>query len=111
MPFPTHVLVTLTKEGSFSCPPEEFREKMMAALKIYFLKKLEEEPWSDVEPALCYEEQRIPLFKEKRMMPKLWKFLMLIFFSASICIYTLVKMLIFALLSFFVQGGFLTGPL
>ena len=65
MPFPTHVLVTLTKEGSFSCPPEEFREKMMAALKIYFLKKLEEEPWSDVEPALCYEEQCILLFKEK----------------------------------------------
>ena len=80
MSFPTHVFVTLTKESSFSCPPEEFREKMMAALKIYFLKKLEEEPWSDVEPALCYEEQRIPLFKEKRMMPKLWKFFMLIFF-------------------------------
>ena len=95
MPFPTNVFVILTKEGSFSCPPEEFREKMMAALKIYFLKKLEEEPWSDVEPALCYEEQRILLFKEKWMMPKLWKFFMLIF----------------ALLSFFVQGGYLTGPL
>jgi hypothetical protein len=40
MPFPTHVFVTLNKEGSFSCPPEEFREKMMAALKINFLEKL-----------------------------------------------------------------------
>ena len=65
MSFPTHVFVTLTTEGSFSCPPEECREKMMAALKFYFIKKLEEEPWSDVEPALCYEEQRILLFKEK----------------------------------------------
>ena len=72
MPFPTHVLVTLTKEGSFSCPPEEFREKMMAALKIYFLKKLEEEPWSDVEPALCYEEQRIPLHPIPGY-PKTWE--------------------------------------
>ena len=40
---------------------------MMAALKIYFLKKLKEEPWSDVEPTLCYEVQRISLFKEKNI--------------------------------------------
>ena len=71
MPFPTHVFVTLNKEGSFSCPPEEFREKMMAALKINFLEKLQEEPWSDLEATLCYEVQQIPLFKEKRMMLKL----------------------------------------
>ena len=32
MPFPTHVIVTLEKEGTFSCPPEEFREKMLSAL-------------------------------------------------------------------------------
>ena len=45
MPFPTHVFVTLNKEESFSWPPEEFREKMMAALKNFFHEKLEEEPW------------------------------------------------------------------
>jgi len=55
MPFPTHVFVTLTKEGSFSCPPEEFREKMMAPLKMYFLEKMKKQPWSDAEPTLCYE--------------------------------------------------------
>ena len=52
MPFPTHVIVTLDKEGSFSAPPKEFREKMMTALKDYFCEKLEEEPWSDVEATL-----------------------------------------------------------
>ena len=72
MPFTTHVIVTLDKDGTFSAPPKEFREKMMAALKVYFCeKKLEEEPWSDVEATLWYVVQRIPLFKEKRMMVKL----------------------------------------
>ena len=71
MPFPIHVTVTLEKEGTFSCPPEEFRGKMSAALKDYFSEKLEEEPWSDIEATLCFEVQRIPLFKEKRMMLKL----------------------------------------
>ena len=63
MPFPTQVIVTLDKEGSFSAPPksEEFREKMMAALKDYFCEKLEEEPWSDVEATLWYVVQQIPL--------------------------------------------------
>ena len=71
MPFPTHVIVTLEKEGTFSCPPEEFREKMLAALKDYFREKLEEEPWSDIEATLWFVVQRIPLFKEKRMMVKI----------------------------------------
>ena len=39
MPFPIHVTVTLEKEGTFSCPPEEFREKMLAALKDFFREK------------------------------------------------------------------------
>ena len=71
MLFPTHVIVTLEKEGTFSCPPVEFREKMLAALKDNFREKLEEEPWSDIEATLCFVVQRIPLFKEKRMMLKL----------------------------------------
>ena len=71
MPFPTHVIVTLEKEGTFSCPPEEFREKMLSALNDFFREKLEDELWSDVEATLCYVVQRIPLFKEKRMMVKL----------------------------------------
>ena len=71
MPFPTHVIVTLEKEGTFSCPPEEFREKMLAALKDYFREKLEEEPWSDIEATLWFVVQRIPLLKEKRMMVKI----------------------------------------
>ena len=45
--------------------------KMSAALKDYFSEKLEEEPWSDIEATLCFVVQRIPLFKEKRMMLKL----------------------------------------
>ena len=63
MPFPTQVIVTLDKEGSFSAPPksEEFREKMMAALKDNFCEKLEEEPFSDVEATLWYVVQQIPL--------------------------------------------------
>ena len=52
MPSPTHVIVTLDKEGSFSPPPKEFRENMMAAMKDYFSETLEEEPWSDVEATL-----------------------------------------------------------
>ena len=36
----------------------------------FFVKKLDE-PWSDVEATLCYVVQRIPIFKEKRMMVKL----------------------------------------
>ena len=40
-------------------------------MKDYFSEQLEEEPWSDVEATLCYAVQRIPLFKEKRMMVKL----------------------------------------
>ena len=44
MPFPIHVTVTLEKEGTFSCLPEEFRGKMSAALKDYISEKLEEEP-------------------------------------------------------------------
>ena len=71
MPFPTHVIVTLEKEGTFSCPPEEFREKMLAALKDYFREKLEEEPWSYIEKTLWFVVQRIPLFKQKTMMVKL----------------------------------------
>ena len=54
-----------------SSPPKEFREKMMAALKDFFDEKLEEEPWSDLEATLWYVVQRLPLFKERRMMVKL----------------------------------------
>ena len=61
MSFPTHVIVTLDKEGKFSAPPKEFREKIMAALKDYFCEKLEEEPFSDVEATLWYVVQQIPL--------------------------------------------------
>ena len=64
MPFPTHVIVTLEKEGTFSCPPEEFREKMLSALNDFFREKLEDELWSDVEATLCYVVQRNPLFKQ-----------------------------------------------
>ena len=35
MPFPTHVIVTLDKEGSFSAPPKGVQGKIMA-LKDYF---------------------------------------------------------------------------
>ena len=45
MAFPTHVFVTLNKSESFSWPPEEVREKLMAALKNNVHEQLEEEPW------------------------------------------------------------------
>ena len=41
------------------------------ALKNFFGEKLEEEPWGEVKAALWYVVQRLPLFKEKRIMVKL----------------------------------------
>ena len=69
--FPTQVAVTLRQVDAHPCPPEEFREKMMVSIKDIFSSGLEEEPWSTVEATLWYVVQRLPLFKEKRMMVKL----------------------------------------
>ena len=69
--FPTQVAVTLRQVDAHPCPPEEFCEKMMVSLKDIFSSGLEEEPWSTVEATLWYVVQRLPLFKEKRMMVKL----------------------------------------
>ena len=41
MPFPNHVVVSLQNEKGFSCPPQEFREKMIAEMKFFFGGKLE----------------------------------------------------------------------
>ena len=65
MPFPTHVIVTLDKEG------KGVQGQNDGCSKRFFCEKLEEEPWSDAEATLWFVVQRIPLFKEKRMMVKL----------------------------------------
>ena len=44
---------------------------MIVALEEFFGEKLEEEPWGMVQATLWYVVQRLPLFKEKRMMVKL----------------------------------------
>ena len=69
--FPTEVVVTMEKVEDHPSPPEEFRKKMMPAVKDFFGEKLEEEPWSNLEATLWYVVQRLPLFKAKRMMVKL----------------------------------------
>ena len=71
MPFPTYVIVTLTKEASFSCPPEDFRKEMVTALENYFLEGLQQEPWGDIEATLGFVVQQKPIYKENRMMVKL----------------------------------------
>ena len=38
---------------------------------VFFDEKLEEKPWSNLEATLWYIVQRLPLFKEQRMMVKL----------------------------------------
>ena len=69
--FPTEVVVTMEKVEDHPSPPEEFRKKMMPAVKDFFGEELEQEPWSNLEATLCYVVQRLPLFKAKRMMAKL----------------------------------------
>lgn len=69
--FPTHVIVTINKEDTFSCPPKDFREKMMVQINDFFGRKLEPEFWGDLEAALWWSVQRLPIFKSQRMMVKL----------------------------------------
>ena len=69
--FPTEVVVTMEKVEEYPSPQEEFRKKMMPAVKDFFGEELEQEPWSNLEATLCYVVQRLPLFKAKRMMVKL----------------------------------------
>ena len=52
--FPTEVVVTMEKVEDHPSPPEEFRKKMMPAVKDFFGEKLEEEPWSNLEATLWY---------------------------------------------------------
>ena len=69
--FPTHVIVTINKEDTFSCPPEEFRKKMVDQINDFFGRKLEADFWGDLEATLWWSVQRLPIFKKERMMLKL----------------------------------------
>ena len=74
MPFPNHVVVSLQNEKGFSCPPQEFREKMIAEMKFFFGGKLESDikcVWGDLERLLWYSVQRVPLFMQEGMMVQL----------------------------------------
>ena len=51
--------------------PDDFRKQMMVALKDFFNEELEQEPLGMVQATLWYVVQKLPLFKEKRMMVKL----------------------------------------
>ena len=61
----------LGQGGQFLRPPKGVQGQNDGCSKRFFCEKLEEEPWSDAEATLWFVVQRIPLFKEKRMMVKL----------------------------------------
>ena len=71
MPFPSQVIVTLEKVESFSCPPGEFRDKMTGELKVFFGRKLQPEICGDLQPDLWASVQRLPLFKQLKLMVNL----------------------------------------
>ena len=71
MPFPIQVIVTLENEEGFSCPPGEFRVRMTEQLKVSFGRKLQPEMWGDLEADLWASVQRLPLFKQQKLMVKL----------------------------------------
>ena len=55
--FPTEVVVTMEKVEDHPSPPEEFRKKMMPAVKDFFGEKLEEETWTNLGATLWYAVQ------------------------------------------------------
>ena len=71
MPFPSQVIVTLEKVESFSCPPGEVRYKMTGELKVFFGRKLQPEICGDLQPDLWASVQRLPLFKQLKLMVNL----------------------------------------
>ena len=68
---PSQVNVTLEKVESFSCPPGEFQVKMTGELKVSFGRKLQPEIWGDLQPDLWASVQRLPLFKQLKLMVNL----------------------------------------
>ena len=48
MPFSNQVIITLKPLENFSCPPEEFRDKMTGELKVFFGRKLAPDIWADL---------------------------------------------------------------
>ena len=78
MPFPSQVIVTLQNEESFSCPPKNFREKMTGEM---FFQGLEHDIWADLERSLWASVQRLPLFKQEKLIRKIGKFTFKVFLS------------------------------
>ena len=78
MPFSNQVNITMKPLENFSSPPGEFRDKMTRELKIFFLRKLapdickcHSQIWGDLERSLWASVQKLPLFKQQKLMVQL----------------------------------------
>ena len=71
MPFSNQVIITLKPLENFSCPPEELRDKMTGELKVFFGRKLAPDIWADLERSLWASVQKLPLFKQQKLMVQL----------------------------------------
>ena len=71
MPFSNQVIITMKPQENFSSPPGEFRDKMTGELKIFFGRKLAPDIWADLERSLWASVQKLPLFKQQKLMVQL----------------------------------------
>ena len=71
MPFSNQVIITMKPLENFSSPPGEFRDKMTGELKIFFGRKLAPDIWADLERSLWASVQKLPLFKQQKLMIQL----------------------------------------
>ena len=71
MPFSNQVIITMKPLENFSSPPGEFRDKMTGELKIFFGRKLAPDIWADLERSLWASVQKLPLFKQQKLMVQL----------------------------------------
>ena len=71
MPFSIQVIITMKPLENFSSPPGEFRDKMTGELKIFFGRKLAPDIWADLERSPWASVQKLPLFKQQKLMVQL----------------------------------------
>ena len=75
------MIVALQNEKSFSCPPKNFREKMTGEMEVFF------KDWNIIFGLTCIERslwasvQRLPLFKQEKLIRKIGKFTFKVFLS------------------------------
>ena len=71
MPFSNQVIITMKPLENFSGPTGEFRDKMTGELKIFFGRKLAPDIWANLERSLWASVQKLPLFKQQKLMVQL----------------------------------------